>query len=193
MTRVAIAAELGLARSTVSYHARNLNGANDERFARRYDWAAIARYYEAGHSPAECRAAFGFTKPTWHDAIRRGVIVPRPARLPLEELLRAGVRRNRGHLKQRLFDAGLKLRRCEACGLTGWLGIPIALTLHHVNGDRHDNRLENLQILCPNCHAQTDTFGGRKRGSAPQRGVSSAAALSRSYSSTLSAPAARSS
>jgi hypothetical protein len=36
--------------------------------------------------------------------------------------------------------------------------------LHHVNGDGLDNRLENLQILCPNCHAQTDTWGGRNKG-----------------------------
>jgi DNA-binding CsgD family transcriptional regulator len=116
-TRAAIATELGIARSTVSYHARNLNGGNDERFARRYDWAEIARYYEAGHTPAECRAAFGFSKPSWHDAIRRGLIAPRPVRLPLEDLLIAGRPCNRGHLKQRLFDAGLKERRCEDCGL----------------------------------------------------------------------------
>jgi DNA-binding CsgD family transcriptional regulator len=166
-TRAAIAAELGISRSTVSYHARNLNGSNDDRFARRYDWSAIARYYEAGHTLAECRAVFGFSRHGWHDAISRGVIVPRPARLPLEELLKAGTRRNRGHLKQRLFDAGLKERRCETCGLVDWLGMPLALSLHHVNGDRHDNRLENLSILCPNCHSQTDTFAGRQRQRAP--------------------------
>ena len=37
------------------------------------------------------------------------------------------------------------------------------MALHHVNGDGSDNRLENLQMLCPNCHSQTENFAGRKR------------------------------
>jgi hypothetical protein len=89
------------------------------------------------------------------------MITPRPARIPLEQLLVAGPWRNRNHLKRRLIDAGIKTRRCESCGLTEWQGIAVPLALHHVNGDRHDNRLENLQILCPNCHGLTDTWAGR--------------------------------
>jgi hypothetical protein len=73
----------------------------------------------------------------------------------------AGPRRNRNHLKRRLFDAGIKTRCCESCGLAEWRGLAIPLSLHHVNGDRHDNRLGNLQILCPNCHGLTDTWAGR--------------------------------
>jgi 5-methylcytosine-specific restriction endonuclease McrA len=57
----------------------------------------------------------------------------------------------------------LKEARCERCGLTEWLGKPAPLQLHHVNGDGKDNRPENLQILCPNCHSQTDSWGGRNR------------------------------
>lgn len=160
-TRAYVARELGLARSTVTYHAGRLGHDIDQRCARRYDWEEIRRFYEDGHSAAECRSWFGFARRAWYDAIRREVITPRPARIPLEELLIAGPRRNRNHLKRRLFDAGVKQRRCESCGLAEWRGLPVPLALHHVNGDRHDNRLENLQILCSNCHSLTDTWSGR--------------------------------
>jgi ribosomal protein S27AE len=72
-----------------------------------------------------------------------------------------GRRRNRYHLKNRLLKEGLKNARCERCGLTEWKGGPISLELHHVNGDPRDNRLEVLELLCPNCHAQTENFGIR--------------------------------
>jgi DNA-binding transcriptional ArsR family regulator len=166
-TRSEIAETLGLARSTVTYHAVRLGRDIDHRCARRYDWDAIRRFYDAGHSVAECQSRFGFNKQTWHAAIQRGLITPRPARMPLEKLLIAGPRRSRGHLKQRLFDSGIKTRRCESCGLAKWNGQPIPLALHHVNGERHDNRLENLQILCANCHGQTDTWSGRNNRRRP--------------------------
>lgn len=90
--------------------------------------------------------------------------MPRPSTIPLAELLVVGRRAtNRSYLKRRLIAAGLKDDRCERCGLTEWLGEPLAPQLHHVNGDKHDNRLENLSLLCPNCHALTENWGGRNR------------------------------
>lgn len=65
------------------------------------------------------------------------------------------------HLKLRLFKEGLKLKKCECCNNTEWQGQPIALELHHINGVSDDLRLENLQILCPNCHAFTDNYRGK--------------------------------
>lgn len=56
----------------------------------------------------------------------------------------------------------MKEKKCECCGRTEWLGQPIALELHHLNGIRDDLRIENLQILCPNCHAFTDNYRGKK-------------------------------
>lgn len=64
-------------------------------------------------------------------------------------------------LKLRLLEDGVKEYKCECCGLTEWNGKPIALELHHVNGVKDDLRIENLQILCPNCHAFTDNYRGR--------------------------------
>jgi len=56
-------------------------------------------------------------------------------------------------LKIKLIRDGLKENKCELCGLTEWQGKPIPLELHHINGNHYDNNLNNLQILCPNCHA----------------------------------------
>lgn len=67
-------------------------------------------------------------------------------------------------LKQRLIDEGLKEWKCEKCHRAEWEGEKIPLELHHVNGINTDNRLENLQLLCPNCHSLTDNFRGRNKG-----------------------------
>ena len=58
------------------------------------------------------------------------------------------------------------IRHCEKCGLEIWQGQPIPLEIHHVNGDNTDNRLENLLLLCPNCHALTNNYRGRAKLSA---------------------------
>ena len=134
--------------------------------SRRYDWAEVQRYYDAGHSVRECMARFGFANKTFQDAAKRGAVAPRPQAMPMDELLAR--RRNRSHLKGRLINAGLLDERCEECGLTEWQGARLGFALHHRNGDRHDNRLENLALLCPNCHSQTENFAGRntRRGAA---------------------------
>lgn len=81
---------------------------------------------------------------------------------PLEELLVEGSNPHRGKLKERLYEAGLKERRCELCGQgEQWRGRRMALILDHANGVRDDNRLENLRIVCPNCNATLDTHCGR--------------------------------
>jgi Zn finger protein HypA/HybF involved in hydrogenase expression len=61
-------------------------------------------------------------------------------------------------LKHRLYSVGLKSNACEECGTSEWNGKSIECEMDHINGDRTDHRLENLRILCPNCHSQTDTF-----------------------------------
>lgn len=158
-----IARLLGVSKPTVCFHLRMLGIPASVDFAKRYDWGAIRAHYEAGNSMTDCMRTFGFSRNAWWDAIRRGAVSPRPRLEPVEALLRRGTPRSRHHVKLRLFDAGLKEQRCERCGLEEWRGRPLSLELHHVNGDGLDNRLENLLVLCPNCHSQTDTWGGRNK------------------------------
>lgn len=67
------------------------------------------------------------------------------------------------NVKELVYRLGLKENKCEICKITEWQGKPIICELHHINGDSSDNRIENLQILCPNCHSQTDNFRSRNR------------------------------
>lgn len=62
---------------------------------------------------------------------------------------------------------------CSICGISEWQGKELSLQLDHINGDNHDNRLENLHWLCPNCHSQTDTFCGKhlKKNHATSQGI----------------------
>ena len=82
--------------------------------------------------------------------------------LPLEQILIKDSEYNRTKLKERLIKEGIKEYKCECCGIIEWNGKPISLQLHHINGIHNDNRLSNLQLLCPNCHSQTENFSGTK-------------------------------
>ena len=68
---------------------------------------------------------------------------------------------NTSSIRMRLIREGYKEHKCEKCYNTEWLGEPISLELNHINGINNDHRIENLELLCPNCHAQTCNYRGK--------------------------------
>lgn len=64
-------------------------------------------------------------------------------------------------LRKKLLKEGLKEHICECCGNTTWNDMPIPLEVHHEDGNNANNQIENLRLLCPNCHALTDTYRGK--------------------------------
>lgn len=85
--------------------------------------------------------------------------------IPLDEILVRDYEYSSNKLRKRLISEGLKEHKCECCGLTEWLGEPIPLELDHIDGDHYNNLIENLKILCPNCHAKTPTYRGKNKKS----------------------------
>lgn len=97
-------------------------------------------------------------------ASHRGKRYPDRVRSVTVYLRRGGPKIGTSKLRQKLIAQGVFERRCAMCQGETWLDQPVPLELDHVNGDRDDNRLENLRLLCPNCHALTPTYRGRNQG-----------------------------
>ena len=85
------------------------------------------------------------------------------SRIPLSKILNNEVTYSTSSLKKRLLETGIKEKKCECCGITNWNNKSLNFELHHIDGNHYNNNLENLQILCPNCHSQTDNFRSSKK------------------------------
>ena len=85
-------------------------------------------------------------------------------KIPLSDILVEQSSYSRTKLKKRLYNEGLKEKKCELCGQDElWQGKKISLILDHINGIHNDNRIENLRIVCPNCNATLDTHCGKNK------------------------------
>lgn len=103
-----------------------------------------------------------FTGKVWNkkdSASYRPVVRARP----IEEYLVEGCRYQSHKLRQRLIKENYFLHKCYGCENTEWQGQSIPLELEHINGVNTDNRIENLTLLCPNCHALTSTYRGKNK------------------------------
>lgn len=109
-----------------------------------------------------------FTGQAWN---KGKSLIEKTCKISLEEILRENTNYSSSLLRKRLINEGIKKEECEVCGHTKHL------ELHHINGNHYDNRLENLQILCPNCHAETNNYKGRNSNKKEEPGN-----LSKKYS-----------
>jgi 5-methylcytosine-specific restriction endonuclease McrA len=105
-------------------------------------------------------------------AIKLGVYKPNPSgkglkkskrdgfdKIPLSEILEGKHPQYQSNkLRIRMISDGIKEKKCELCGIVEWNNKPISFELDHINGIRNDHRLENLRVICPNCHSQTSTY-----------------------------------
>ena len=101
----------------------------------------------------------------WTDSELKGAVAAEPprAKRPLHLLLQRGSAYHSDKLRRRLIAEGVFEARCAACGLTHWRGGRIPLELDHIDGDRENNELHNVRLVCPNCHALTPTYRGRNK------------------------------
>ncbi len=90
----------------------------------------------------------------------------------IKDALKKGLTHKTSWLKKRLIKEGLLINICYECGQNSfWNGKELVLQLHHINGERSDNRLVNLNILCPNCHTQTTTYVAKNKRKVNRTGV----------------------
>ncbi|GGT27733.1 HNH endonuclease signature motif containing protein [Streptomyces purpureus] len=107
-----------------------------------------------------------FTTTAWTERMRHNQRRRTPAEVLVENTSPYARRHQSNRLKSVMLEVGVE-DRCALCGIEAvWLGEPLPLEVDHVDGNWRNNRIENLRLLCPNCHSTTDTYRGRGKGPA---------------------------
>lgn len=155
-----ISKQLGCAKSTISYYAKQ-NGFQKQIF-NNLNWSEIQNDINNGLNQTNLRKKYKTTRATLLKAVKENKISdPRKKKRTLDILL-STKHKSRGILKKELFKQNLLKNECYECKLQPlWNNKPLIMHLDHINGINNDNRLENLRVLCPNCHSQTETYAGK--------------------------------
>ena len=98
-----------------------------------------------------------------HFTLKKPDFQPGPRKRPIEDYLSNKFSTTSASLRKRLIKEGFFEPRCYECGLTEWMGETTPLELEHIDGNSKNNNLENLTLLCPNCHALTPTYRSKNR------------------------------
>lgn len=94
----------------------------------------------------------------------QGIAKPSGTKIPLEEIIVGKHPQYQSNkLRIRLLEEGYFDPKCYSCNLTTWLGKDIPLELEHIDGNSSNHLLNNLTLLCPNCHSFTDTYRGKNK------------------------------
>lgn len=91
----------------------------------------------------------------------KGLLKNHSDKMSLEEYLKNSKDIQSNKVRKKILEEGIKPYKCECCGHSEWMGLPIPLELHHKDGDRNHNEISNYELLCPNCHALTDSYRGK--------------------------------
>lgn len=91
----------------------------------------------------------------------KGMTKVRPTKMTLAEYLQNSKDIQSNKIRIKLLEENIKQHKCESCGRITWMGQPIPLELHHKDGNRNNNTISNFELLCPNCHAFTDSYRGK--------------------------------
>jgi hypothetical protein len=175
---------LGIDASTLKYHMKRL-GISETRSIADVEQAIKAAIAAVPDSMAEAARYCGMNYNTFkHHACKLGLwnpnpsnrdYVPKPVWVQAElkaHLVKNSLTTNTGDLKRKLLANGLIENLCSECKrLPEWQSKPLSLQLDHIDGDRTNNELPNLRMLCPNCHSQTHTFAGRNKANSRSNGL----------------------
>ena len=170
LTQAEISERLQLSKSTVSFHVSSLGKSRSRRpvYTEEF-WREVQSLIDQGYTFKQLLDKYGFAKRTYQKAIRKGLIAPRPwvNTLSLDELLFYVDGRKTDSKERKLIKDRLAEERggesCFKCGIVDWNGEPLSFDLDHIDGNPTRNTRENLRVLCPNCHRQTETWGNRNR------------------------------
>lgn len=150
----------GLSKSTISFHRKCLG--REHKSPTKYNWNEV-NIFLIDHSVKDTIEKFGMTKATIWKARKTGKIsyVTTPS-MSLKEYLKYidGKTTNNRPAIFRKFKKD-NVYECMICKINEWNEKEIRLQVHHVDGNKINNNIENLQFLCPNCHSQTETFSGK--------------------------------